>query len=494
MSLLTDKLPPLWEMNASLQQNTPLTAWLQKHIRSAVASAQIPAVTAADSASLSTKLYQNLVSALVALQIVEAAPAATAMENGHDRDEDNDDEEEEDTPNRRPKKRRKAPIRRLLVDPHKIWFQSNSSSESNGDNENDEHELWNDSQDDIPDTVGGKLAIVSVGGLLNGLAGHVISHTPNAHPKTLFVQAVASGVAAAVTASLGVSVTIVQLHAVATNLHAAIAHQVSLDILRTTPQRIHLLLAADLSSAEFASVRRRVYETVAMGRGGGMHQSAADAQAAADALPTAASSAVHDIEKFHKCPVCGNNEPADFILDRKNGDLICSHCGTVVSESIMHEGSQFRKFEGEVDRNHHGDAANPLYSNAHNMGTSLSGVAPVTGAGIGGWGSGGSGASGGKRNLETILKNAHAYTELNVSQFGKTDRRTRIGYKDRQKKEAFLQMTHAGDALNLHEAVVQRAKELFAGTCIITLERVGPETTPGSCLASRNPIKNLTIR
>jgi hypothetical protein len=467
MSLLTEKLPPLWEMNASLQQNSPLTAWLQKHIRSAVVGAQIPAADA----TLSTKLYQNLVSALVALQIVEAAtaPAAVASaENGRDRDDEDNNEEEDNTPNRRPKKRRKAPIRRLLVDPHKIWFQSNSSSsDSNtGDNDNDPHnELWNDNQDDIPDTVGGKLAIVSVGGLLNGLAGHVICHTPNAHPKTLFVQAVASGVAAAVAASLGSStITIVQLHAVATFLHAAIAHQVSLDILRTTPQRIHLLLAADLSAAEFASVRRRVYETVALGRG--MQQSAAEAQAAADALPTAASSAVHDIEKFHKCPICGNNEPADFILDRKNGDLICSHCGTVVSESIMHEGSQFRKFEGEVDRNHHGDAANPLYSNAHNMGTSLSGVAPVTGAGIGGWGSGGSGASGGKRNLETILKNAHAYTELNVSQFGKTDRRTRIGYKDRQKKEAFLQMTHAGDALNLHEAVVQRAKELFAGTCV----------------------------
>jgi TFIIB zinc-binding len=464
MSLLTEKLPPLWEMNASLQQNTPLTAWLLKHIGSAVVAAQIPT----NNSTLTTKLYQNLVSALVALQIVEEAvpPAAasTTTENGHDRD-DEDNDEEEDTPNRRPKKRRKAPIRRLLVDPHKIWFQSNS--ESNGVNDDDHsHELWNDKQDDIPDTVGGKLAIVSVGGLLNGLAGHVICRTPNAHAKTLFVQAVASGVAARVTASLGTSnVTIVQLHSVATLLHAAIAHQVSLDILRTTPQRIHLLLAADLSSAEFASVRRRVYETVAMGRGL-QQSSAADAQAAADALPTAASSAVHDIEKFHKCPVCGNNEPADFILDRKNGDLICSHCGTVVSESIMHEGSQFRKFEGEVDRNHHGDAANPLYSNAHNMGTSLSGVAPVTGAGIGGWGSGGSGASGGKRNLETILKNAHAYTELNVSQFGKTDRRTRIGYKDRQKKEAFLQMTHAGDALNLHEAVVQRAKELFAGTCV----------------------------
>lgn len=52
---------------------------------------------------------------------------------------------------------------------------------------------------------------------------------------------------------------------------------------------------------------------------------------------------------------------------------------------------------------------------------------------------------------------------MNISQFGKGERRTRIGYKDRQKREAFIQMTHVGDALNLHGAVVQRAKELFAG-------------------------------
>jgi hypothetical protein len=68
------------------------------------------------------------------------------------------------------------------------------------------------------------------------------------------------------------------------------------------------------------------------------------------------------------------------------------------------------------------------------------------------------------KGLETVLRNAHAYTELNISQFGKQgERRTRIGYKDRQKRDAFGQMAHVGDALNLHEAVVQRAKELFAG-------------------------------
>jgi hypothetical protein len=125
-------------------------------------------------------------------------------------------------------------------------------------------------------------------------------------------------------------------------------------------------------------------------------------------------------------------------------------------ESLMHEGSQFRKFEGEADRNHHGDAPNRLFSNAHNMATTLGGMQMTSSAGGPGFGSQ-------KKGIEQVLRNAHAYTELNISQFGKGERKTRVGYKDRQKKDAFVQMTHVGDALHLHEAVVQRSKEIFAG-------------------------------
>jgi ribosomal protein S27E len=47
-----------------------------------------------------------------------------------------------------------------------------------------------------------------------------------------------------------------------------------------------------------------------------------------------------------KCSNCGNNDQTNFIMDAKNGDIICKNCGAVVIESLMHEGSQFRKFEG----------------------------------------------------------------------------------------------------------------------------------------------------
>ena len=162
--------------------------------------------------------------------------------------------------------------------------------------------------------------------------------------------------------------------------------------------------------------------------------------------------------QFHKCKVCGNNDQGDFVMDRKNGDLICTHCGTVATESLMHEGSAYRKFEGEEDRNHHGDAPNPLSSDAHNMSTTLGGMTFTSGAGMGGYGS-----NRGTSGMENILRNAHAYTEMNISQFGKGEKKTRIGYKDRQKKDAFVQINHMGDALNIKESVIQRAKELFAG-------------------------------
>lgn len=166
---------------------------------------------------------------------------------------------------------------------------------------------------------------------------------------------------------------------------------------------------------------------------------------------------ISQCNQFHKCKICGNNDQADFVMDCKNGDLICTNCGTVAIESLMHEGSAYRKFEGEADRNHHGDMPNPLFSDAHNMSTTLGGLSQQSGAGIGGYGS----VRGG--GLENVLRNAHSYTEMNISQFGKGEKKTRIGYKDRQKKDAFVQMNHTGDALNLHEAVVQRSKELFAG-------------------------------
>ena len=52
--------------------------------------------------------------------------------------------------------------------------------------------------------------------------------------------------------------------------------------------------------------------------------------------------------------------------------------------------------------------------------------------------------------------------ELNLSQYGKDDKRTREGYKDNHKRKAFGKIEHCAKSLRLHEHVVQIASEMFA--------------------------------
>ena len=393
-----------------------------------------------------TELCTSLCQSVQAVQLVAEA---------HD-DDDNivvKEEEEEDPEHEQPEPPRKRQrkthrVKHKLVDPQHVWVhvKRDTKEDTDGDHNDTDNES-DDSDLDIPVTTGGKLAVLSVGGLLNGMAavpgGFTKQVTPS--PESL---AKASDIH---------NIKPAQLLVIAHAWHRAIQLQVHRDILTSTPRRIHDMLCPDLTDAEVMAIRKRIHATVVLGKG--LHT---NSEWEDPTLATGTAGTAHAVETHKRCPVCGNNDQATFVVDRKNGDVICSNCGTVVSESLMHEGSQYRNFEGEVDRNHHGNTPNPLYSNAHNLSTGLSGVAPTTGAGMGGWRSGGSRS--GTRNMETILKNAHAYTEMNVSQFGAaTDRRTRVGYKDRQKKDAFVQLVHTGDALNLHEAVVQRAKELFAG-------------------------------
>jgi len=335
-----------------------------------------------------------------------------------------------------------------IVDPYNLYRHTVRIVGDGEDNEDDEDpiKIEDDAARDLKTTIGGKFSQLTLSGIINGLAGYpggVVNKKmqllPNVGPK------ISGGIPTVGGASM------VVIKKLAHSLSRSIQTQIEADVLVTTPVRIKEMLAKDLSNAEFKSIRKRIYDTVILGKG--------LSQPEGIDIPTAAanSQGVHVLEKFKKCKSCGATDQSVFVLDRKNGDVICSACGTVNSESLMHEGSQFRKFEGEADRNHHGDTQNPLYSNSHNMATTLGGVQMNTGAGVGGFGS----QRG--RGLETVLRNAHAYTELNISQFGKGDRRTRTGYKDKQKKDAFVQMAHVGDALNLHEAVVQRGKELFAG-------------------------------
>jgi hypothetical protein len=85
-------------------------------------------------------------------------------------------------------------------------------------------------------------------------------------------------------------------------LHRAVQTRVRSDILSTTPLRIQQMLAADLSQAEFQSIRRRVYDTVILGKG--LNAGAADDES--DDVATGANS--NTLESFKKCNNCGNND------------------------------------------------------------------------------------------------------------------------------------------------------------------------------------------
>jgi hypothetical protein len=387
---------------------------------------------------LADQIWTNLLASIQALQ-VQVVPQPEEMEEDEQQQPPVKRMKTEPGAKKKKKKKKKAE-KYSISDPYNIYLHTIRKPDED-DDEDEVDDPIQDAAKELKTSTGGKLTSLTISGIVNGMAGVLggVVDNKQSQPKK---GAQNQPIPTALNASFA------KVKALATSLHQAIQTRMEADVLVTTPIRIQEMLAPDLQLHEFKAIRKRIYETVILGNGLGKPE--------VSDIPTGPSSGVHDLEKFKKCKSCGNNDQSVFVLDRKNGDVICSSCGTVAHESLMHEGSQFRKFEGEADRNHHGDMANPLYSNAHNMGTTLGGVQITTGAGLGGFGSQ-------KRGLETVLRNAHAFTELNISQFGKGDRRTRTGYKDKQKKDAFLQMTHCGDALNLHEAVVQRAKELFAG-------------------------------
>ena len=144
-----------------------------------------------------------------------------------------------------------------------------------------------------------------------------------------------------------------------------------------------------------------------------------------------------------------------FATDARNGDVICTECGIVTKENLMHTGEQYRKFEGKEDRNHHGVAANRLMSQSWNFATKIDsnpfGVVGKQGQPM---------SSGGVMN--TLLRNTHSYIEMNVDSFGNTERGTRVAYKDKQKMDAQQKFTHVADTLRLHKGIVQKAMEIFS--------------------------------
>lgn len=112
----------------------------------------------------------------------------------------------------------------------------------------------------------------------------------------------------------------------------------------------------------------------------------------------------------------------------------------------VHSGAEKRNFEGEEDRNHFGPAPNKLMPDVVNLETSMLTTQ----------------SNGKESTLFKRLAQAQQSVEMNLSTIGREDRHTREGYKAKMKKMAFRHLEEVGGNLNLHDAVINRAKEKFA--------------------------------
>ena len=143
---------------------------------------------------------------------------------------------------------------------------------------------------------------------------------------------------------------------------------------------------------------------------------------------------------------CRNSDETLFRTDFKAGDVTCMKCGTIAMEHMQYDGDWTRSFEGEDSTSQIGDRPNALLSNSHNLRTAMRLSAGVS-----------------KEKLRQ-LKLVQEVVEMNQYVYGAdaNERRTREGYKDKQKQKAFEKLSSTGDRLHFSTGVVDRGKAFFA--------------------------------
>ena len=133
---------------------------------------------------------------------------------------------------------------------------------------NDPHHIWvGQSDEDIPKTFGAIVVQLTHAGLVNAL-------TCDGNDNT--------------------NVDAADVKRTANVLHRALQAKMEGDFLETTPSRIHDMLCADVPLAEFKAIRKRVYDTVVLGKG-------MNHVADSEDLPVAARAVVHDADKVRCC-------------------------------------------------------------------------------------------------------------------------------------------------------------------------------------------------
>lgn len=124
--------------------------------------------------------------------------------------------------------------------------------------------------------------------------------------------------------------------------------------------------------------------------------------------------------------------------------MVCNNnCGAVVIAHQVHGGEMYRKFKDDTakeDRSHHGKPRNKRFSDAWNLRTEI----PRSSS-----------------KLSRELRNAQDKLEMNLSNYGKDERKTRVGFKELQKKQVFEHIDRVGLELRLGSPVLRRAKDIF---------------------------------
>lgn len=222
------------------------------------------------------------------------------------KDDDDDMLEDDGTepPSKRQKKENgKKPKQRQLysvVDPYNVYRHTIRKPEE--DDDDDPKMIEDEAARELKTTFGGKLSQMTISGLINGMAGSMEGIV-----QSKKLQPVPGVTINSITEANGASLS--QLKQLAHILYQTVQTKIEADILATTPIRIKEMLAADLSMQEFKGIRKRIYDTVILGKG-------LSQQEEVD-IPTAANTSVHAIEKFKKCLSCGNTDQSLFVMDRK---------------------------------------------------------------------------------------------------------------------------------------------------------------------------------
>ena len=184
------------------------------------------------------------------------------------------------------------------------------------------------------------------------------------------------------------------------------------------------------------------------GAGSSSSASSSSSQYGGDGSGTGASSLPPDVLYVQApktvCAHCGNADETLFVHEYRSGDVTCAKCGVVAVEHAIFDGDWTRSFEGEESTSQIGPRPDPLMSSSFNLRTGMALSAGVS-----------------KAKLR-MLREFQDKADMMALGNDFNERRTREGFKDKQKQRSFEKLQDVGERLRIASGVVDRSKVFFA--------------------------------